>query len=226
MKKYNKSFTLILIIIPLILSIMSISLVTAGFGVASRYSENDPMVISPGETVDTYFKIQNTIRETADVTIRATITKGSEIASITSGETYTLSADEQKIVNVKVTAPTSVPIGTEYTVEALFEQTSGESTGGTVQFIVNVDREFKVIIAEKQVPPQIPIQETPNQPSGLSTTAVILIILVLLLIIAIIVILLKKKPSQLSQIPTKSNTANTTPVKQSKRKQEKKSKKI
>lgn len=132
--------------------IILISYVSADFGVVSQYYEGNPLILDPGRTIDTYFKIQNTVGDTSDLVVEVVLLNGSRIASITGENTYEVPSGEQKTVNIQISIPQNVQQGREYTIEALFRPVSQQSAQeGNVQFVVSVNKKFNVIVGEKTI---------------------------------------------------------------------------
>jgi hypothetical protein len=191
-----------------VFSVMLIMLsvfVSAGFGIASYYTEvGDPLEIYPGQTVETYFKIQNTVDEGKEITVQGELTEGSDIARFTTGSSYDVEWGEQANVLVSLSAPDSAPIGKEYTVEALFKQVDdGEATeeGTGVSFKFNVDRSFTVRVVEEPPEPVVTPPARPQQTSTSSGLGVWLwLIVAVVAIVAVVWIMKKRKKNEGSSV--------------------------
>ncbi|MFQ5531687.1 MAG: hypothetical protein ACE5ES_03675 [Candidatus Nanoarchaeia archaeon] len=177
------------LVIIIFLSIILTSFVSADFGVASQYYEGRPLEINPGETVNTYFKIQNTVGETSDMVVEPILLNGSEISSFTSGTTYNIPAGEQVTANLEIKVPDNVKIGTEYTINVLFKPTSTPSEEGTVQFVVNINKRFQVVVGEAK-------EERKTSSNLVWIGLTIIIFILILLVLALIIYIVKRNRSQ------------------------------
>jgi len=191
---------LIIFLTASILFVISNPFVTAEFGIASRYYENRPLEIAPGQTIDAFFLIQNTIGETRDITVEATLIQGSEIASFIDGPTYDVSAGEQVKANLRIEVPENAPIDSEYDIEALFKQVSAQAEGeGTIQFVINVGKRFKVIVIAPSGE-ESQQTESPIKTNNILLCSILGILSLLILIISITIYLLIKKEKEESSV--------------------------
>ena len=67
----------------------------SGFGISGPHSKDFPLKMNSGQTIDTYFKIQNTMSNTGILKIEAILEEGSEIATFLDGPIYNIPAGEQ-----------------------------------------------------------------------------------------------------------------------------------
>jgi hypothetical protein len=148
------------------------------FGVAS---ENAPISGAPGETKTAVLWLQNMVSE-EDITIKAEITKGADIASIKGDPVYIVkSGTKDTEVHVKVKIPEDAPIGTIYTITVSFlTVTAGQESG--VAFGTGIDKSFQVLV----------VSEKTEEPA-IKNSTLLLIAAAIIIIIAIVIILLKKK---------------------------------
>lgn len=200
-QNYKRMQVMKTLLIVSFMSLILINYVSAGFlGVVSKYSEIDPPVeLYPGQSIDTYFVIQNVEVDSSGITVESSITQGSEIARITSGSRYNVEGGEQKQVDARITIPEDAVIGTEYTVEALFKQVAEEGTGGEegtgIGFAFNVDRSFRVKVVPKPAEPIAPVVEETR--TGASAVWLwIVVIIVVVLIVWWIIMARKKKAGE------------------------------
>jgi preprotein translocase subunit SecF len=170
------------------------SAVVSAFGIVSRYdSATMPLEMYPGQSVDTYFKIQNS--ESSEITIESSLQMGSEIAKMTSGTTYKIPANDQREVNLRVTVPRDAPIGSEYIVKGVFNQIGGDAKSeGMLQFVINVKKDFKVVVVPKP------------EGEGMSTVMIVLLVLSIVIVLVIIWLVLKGR-KQKEMAPVKSQLA-------------------
>lgn len=163
--------------------VLSLSLVSA-FNPLSIYSERTPLNLYPGEEKEIVIHIYP---GPGDTSVEATITRGMDIASIIDDSNiYDISSGEG-VMHVKVKAPSSAVIGTEYIIESNFVNKNPSISSGTVGFDVQASNSFKVVVVEK------PPVETPAEAEGNLMWWIIGIIVVIIIIIIIWFIIKKKR---------------------------------
>ena len=175
-----------------LLVLLSISFVNA-FGIAVSYWEpNNQLKLQPGDSVDITFRLQNMASDDEDITLRAELIEGAEIATITdqSKEYFVPAGVEGVKTNIRVTIPESVPLGTTYKIAVSYTQIAEEGSQ-MVQLATKITQNIPVIVGEETivlVEPEYILDE------GISTnTKIILSILALLIIAAFIYFLRRRK---------------------------------
>ena len=129
----------------IILIILSISFISA-FGVSTSYWKGNPLLIAPGDTKTISLRLQNMGTED-DITIRAILTDGFEIAS-TEEKNYLVRAETKDTeVPVKISIPPDTPLGTEYRVTVSFKTVTPGGTGGVVLGTA-IDSSFDVLVSD------------------------------------------------------------------------------
>jgi hypothetical protein len=175
------------VLFSLLVSFLFLSTVSA-FGIGSSYYTGHPLEIAPGETADVSLGMQNMVGD-QNITVVANLTKGSEIARITDTNAQyfiPLGSNNQVSVNVRVTIPSSDPIGKTYNVEVtIITVTSGQ--GGGVVFGQSIAKSFPVLVKSAE-------QEIPTTEEAFPVWILIVIIVIILAII--IWLLLRKKPAK------------------------------
>lgn len=171
----------------LVLAILLISFASA-FGVSSPVWKGNPLPVSPGEMKSVNLTLQNMIGGD-DITIKAVLTKGSEIASVEEKDYLIKAGTKDTKVQVDVRIPPSVPIDTTYVVTVSF-QTVNSGAGGGVAIGTGIDTSFDVLVV-----PLAPVEEgeklSPEE--GKSTLAYWIIGAIILIVIIIAIVLKKKK---------------------------------
>jgi hypothetical protein len=126
--------------------IISLSCVVSAFGAGSPYYPDNPLYMNPGETRDVTLRLQNMVGED-DVTLRAEVTAGEGVASLTDENLdYLVPIMTKDVpVNLKVEVPAGVAEGTKYTVAISFTQVA-EEEGRMVQFQGSIGKSFDVIV--------------------------------------------------------------------------------
>ena len=131
-----------------ILIILSISFISA-FGVSSSYWKGNPLSIAPGDTKTISLRLQNIGTEN-DVTVRAILTDGFEIASTEEKDYLVKNGTKDTEVLVKISIPFDTPLGTEYRVTVSFKTVTPGGTGGVVLGTA-IDTSFDVLVAEVEI---------------------------------------------------------------------------
>ncbi|MFA5952962.1 MAG: hypothetical protein WC812_00015 [Candidatus Pacearchaeota archaeon] len=125
-----------------------ISAVSA-FAVSSKYWEENPLTISPGETIETYLVLQNLAGE-SDLTVEATITEGNEFASLIGDSNIFIVPLGQKIeVPFSVSIPEDAVIGDSKNIIFSFRTLSNPESG-EFGFGSGVEREIPLLIITEQ----------------------------------------------------------------------------
>jgi len=172
-------------LITLVLAILLISFASA-FGVSSPFWRGNPISVSPGETGSVNLTLQNMIG-TEDITVRAVLTKGSEIASVEEKDYLIKAGTKDTKVQVDIRIPPSVPVDTSYVVAVSFE-TVNSGAGGGVAIGTGIDTNFDVLV----VPLTPVIEKTELSPEEGKSTLVYWVIGAIILIAIAIAIVLKK----------------------------------
>lgn len=110
------------------LFILMIGLVSS-FAVGSKYWEENPLVINPGETVDFFVVLQNVAGEGGDVNVQGTLTEGGDIAKFTGdSQEYFVPFGEKRNVNLSITILDNMSVGEIRDVVISFKIISGEGS--------------------------------------------------------------------------------------------------
>lgn len=165
----------ILIISIIILSISFVSAVAIGL----PYWEGHPFIISPGQTGTANLIIQNMVGED-DITMKAEIIQGNEIASLEKNE-YFIPISKDAQVPIKITIPSNATLNTTYKVKISFKTVTPSSEGG-VTMGIGIISTFDVLVKGG-------VEEQPKEKLETKT----LIIIGIIVLIIIIVIVLKKQ---------------------------------
>jgi len=151
-------------------------------GVSSPYWEGNPLKIAPGETKIVNLGLQNMgAEDDDDVTLKAELTEGSEIASISKSEYFVKANTKSTRVLVEVSIPEETSIGSEYKVTVSFRTITPGGEG--VVFGIGFDSDFDVLV----------ISESTEPKKTITTSMIIGILAIILIIIAIVMITRKKR---------------------------------
>jgi len=161
----------------IILIILSISFISA-FGVSTSYWKGNPLSIAPGDTKTISLRLQN-IGTDDDITVRAVLTDGFEIASTEEKNYLVRAGTKDTEVPVKISIPLDTPLGTEYRVTVSFKTITPGGTGGVVLGTA-IDTSFDVLVAEVEAE------------EGVNVTLIV-ISLILIIAIFILIYIFRKK---------------------------------
>ena len=153
------------------------------FAVSSQYYADNPLYIKPGDSVDTFFTLQNHAGIN-DVTVQAQITKGADITVITDSNPdniYLIPLGGKTKVNFRITIPADAKIGDKFPITMIFSSLSSND-GGPIALGSNIGKGFDVIAGEDIDFREIP---TPPEEPKNNTFWVYIIIGVVILIIII-----------------------------------------
>lgn len=123
-----KNKNLIIGIVTFGMFLLLASLVSS-FAVGSKYWEENPLLINPGETVDFFVVLQNVAGEGGDVNVQGLLTEGGDIARLTGdSQEYFVPFGEKRNVNLSVTIPANTTIGGMTNVVVSFKIIAGEGS--------------------------------------------------------------------------------------------------
>lgn len=101
----------------------------SSFAIGSRYWEDNPILVNPGETVDFLVVLQNIAGEGGDINVQGFLTEGGDIARFTGdSQEYFVPFGEKKDVNLSVTIPANTTIGEMTNIVISFKIISGEGS--------------------------------------------------------------------------------------------------
>jgi len=160
------------------------------FGIAVSYWEPDNLLrIEPGDSADISFRLQNGGEGDEDITLRAEIVEGADIAVITdeSKEYFVPAGSEGVKTNIRVSIPADVPLGTKYKVAIGYTQIV-EDEGKMVQIAARIVQNIPVVVGEETV-----LVEEPQFASEEKIPTFVWIILAVLVVVVIFYFLSKRK---------------------------------
>ena len=166
------------------------------FGVAIPYWDSPewyPLKLASGESKIISLTLQNTGDE--DMTFRATITSGFEIATLIDENTdyFVASGEIDKPVNIKVEIPADLEVGSpNQTISVSFQQISSGEGGGMVSLATGIVASFPVEIVgyEESVKRT---EEAAPAPKKVISGFWILTIIIIMVVILIVFSGMKKK---------------------------------
>lgn len=170
------------------------------FGVSSPYWKENPVPVYPGEEKTIYLGYQNMGDSVEDLNVRAEISKGGEIASLSVLDYFVAANTRDTQVAVIVFVPESAVIGTRYEV-TVTSRTVTPGTEGGVGLGIGMDTTFDVLVVEKPVEKQenVPIELAEKNSSTILVAIFVLIAVIVIAIILLVLINSKKKKSKTSK---------------------------
>ena len=169
------------------MALLMVQLASA-FGVTTPFHNNNPLITSPGKVEEVTLMLQNT-DEKSDVSLRAQIVEGSDIAEITdeSKEYFVPLGVKNVQVNLLIKVPDTMKPGDMRNVKVRFSQFGVGQEGEMVQLNTGIIAITPLVIAS-------PIQD--SAPAPPTAASVLVAAVVLALLIAGILIVLRKKKSR------------------------------
>lgn len=179
---YNKHIRNYLIFFTL--TVLTISIISAT-GVSTPYWNTNPLKLQPGESTIISLGLQNMVG-TEDVTLRASITKGSEIAKIIDEiKDYVLpSGSEDVTVNIEVKIPENAEVNQVYDLEVSFLQVSGTDGGGFFSIASAFVQRIPVLVVGE--PTESAVYKTASETGGNNLLWIILGLVLLLVVLIVI----------------------------------------
>lgn len=137
----------------LVLSIISASLVGA-VAVTAPYWEGFPLIVNPGDVKNVVLELQNMVGD-GDITLRAELISGSEIARITDrSNDYLVPFGRSDIkVNLRIEIPNNASLGQKWGVGVSFKTVTGAGSEG-VAMGMGIQKSFEVIVGPPQEKPK------------------------------------------------------------------------
>ncbi len=172
-----------MILIALLL--LSFNLVNA-FGVASFYSNNNPLELYLGETREIDITLNSASSESSSVIKVDMIENGGIAELVDDNLEYSLSSGGEIPVKLRISVPSDSEIGKEYNITIKFSDVTPSTEGGMAPIKGISNFNFKVLVVEKP-----PVEETPKE--QISPIWWILGVVVLIAVIAVIWFVVKSK---------------------------------
>jgi uncharacterized membrane protein len=159
----------------------------AAYGVLSEFSGSRILAVAPGDTVETYLKVQNTAPEDLeDITVMVELTGGSEVASLRGSE-YFVAKGQQVTIPVDVSVPLDASVGTEYTVSYSVRVVSPTEGEGTISFGVGYDGDITVRAEDQSV-------ERGEQPApGLMGGAMMWLVAAVVIVVIVVIVVASRR---------------------------------
>jgi len=169
----------------LVAAIMALAMMSnaLAFGVVTPYLNDSTMIMHPGESKDMQLTLQNMVGD-KDLRIKAEMTSGSEIASISDSLTeYAVPANTKDTpVNVHIEIPSNETLGTRHALAFTFTELTPESNGG-VSMGMALDASFSVLVT----------QSMENPAPALTAAQTIMLIIAAIVILIVIWWLFEKR---------------------------------
>ncbi|MFO7872577.1 MAG: hypothetical protein R6U26_02945 [Candidatus Undinarchaeales archaeon] len=133
----------------LLIFIVNSSAVSAGIGIARDYLPGDTLELHAGESETYSIRLQNTGDSEVETTFQV---KGPEeiVTLLNAKESYTIPANSNKPLYLKITIPDEVEVGTEYKVNLYLGSAEAGSGTGQVSLKTGAGSSFKIRV----IPPE------------------------------------------------------------------------
>ena len=169
--------------------VFAFSCVVSAFGAGAPYWSENPLYLEAGESENVVLKLQNMVGD-EDVTLRAEVTRGGEVVSLTDSNLDYLVPSKTKDVpvNLRIEVPADAEEGVFYPVSVSFTQVA-EEEGRMVRFQGAIIKTFDVIVGAE------PVVEAAAGPEAeeVGYSWVWWVVLVVVVIVLIYIIARKKK---------------------------------
>ncbi|HLD15546.1 MAG TPA: hypothetical protein VJB94_03120 [Candidatus Nanoarchaeia archaeon] len=170
------------LIVSLALSLLLIVSFASAMAITAPYWPGYPLYMNPGDSISLNYDIQNMVGE-EDIVIEAEITEGSEIASLTGSDTYTVKINDGISIPFTVTIPRDAELGSKYMITASFHSAS-KDINKPVQLSAKVIKSFEVFIGEpKKAITQEPTGQAVNEKGRGSSSTLMIILLVVVIVV-------------------------------------------
>jgi len=189
-KKEMVILSFLLLIIPFI----------NGFGITSMYWDTNPLSLELGQSIDVVLLLQNMVGE-SDVTLRAELEEGKEIAELTDPNLdYLIPFGRKDIsVNVRISIPEDSPIDKEYNVVVSFKQII-PNEARTLQLTSAIKKTIPIKIVgegrgveKTEIPSVSAVAETAVTGEGKVPSESSYILVGVLLVISVVIFLILKR---------------------------------
>lgn len=164
--------------------ILAVTSVVTAFGVSTSYWIGNPLQVNPGQTKIITFRLENMVGE-SDVTVKAELLKGGEIASISDELIIVPIGTKDTELPITISIPEGTAIGTKYVV-TISSQTVQTGSGGGVILGTGAETAFDVEVVP--VPPEPVVVE-----EAAAGNQVIWITLLIIIVVVAIYFYVKRK---------------------------------
>ena len=124
---------------------------SSAFAVSSKYWEENPLTIYPGETKDFFVILQNLAGD-SNISVQGFVTEGEDIVHFIDGSlVYEVPLGSKLQVNLRVSVPEDTLINDLYTVKIEFK-TIENPESGQFGFGAGVEREIPILVVAPEKP--------------------------------------------------------------------------
>ena len=182
-KIYNKNIRKYLLFFILTIIFSSLSFISAA-GVSTPYWNTNPLKLQPGESTTISLGLQNMVG-TDDITLRASINKGSEIARITDSNTdylVPIGSSDDVNVNIEIKIPPAAEVDKTQNIEVSFLQVSQGDQGGFFTLASAFTQRIPVLVVGEPTESAVYQPTPPSQKSNLLWTVLALVVLGIIIV--------------------------------------------
>jgi hypothetical protein len=140
-RRCDKNLVMSMVVATMFLLLISF---VSSFAVGSRYWEENPVLVSPGESVELFVVLQNVAGEGGDVNVQGILTEGNNIAKfLEESHAYSVPFGSKENVYLLVTIPEDAMIGDVVNIVVSFRIISGEGSealglGSSIERVIPV----------------------------------------------------------------------------------------
>ena len=185
---YMKNKELVFVLLTLV--IFSVSIISAA-GVSTPYWSTNPLKLGPGESLIITLGLQNMVGSD-DITLRANITNGNEIARIidTNTDYFVPLGSNNVTVNIEVNIPENAEPERTYNVQVSFVQIGSEGGGGFFTLASAFTQNIPVLVVGE--PTESAVYQ-PVQPVQKQTNLLWIALAVIVLGIIVVALMIRRR---------------------------------
>jgi hypothetical protein len=158
-------------------------------GVATPYWDENPLKMSPGESVTVTLSLQNMVGE-EDIKVKAELSSEGNIAALVDpNPEYSVPFGRDNVpVSIKITIPSDAQVGTKYDISASFRQVSDE-TGQMLHVASAFTSELPVEVVGVG---ESPVKEEPKAPEKTNNMFTYVLLLLGIVLVVIVIVAVRK----------------------------------
>ncbi len=191
----------------MILLVLSLIGIVNAVGISQAYHNENPVIISPGETKSVDFGRFVASQETIDRVMEVEIIEGSEIVSIVDNTIEVPAGSIDTAIVFSISVPEDVEIGREYNIKIKIKDVTPLEADGMIGFSDSMTGNFPVSVQE-------PVDDD-DEDTGFGMMWWLLggLLVVIIVVIVIYFVVSRKKNGEEVVKPVKSGVKNVKPVK-------------
>jgi len=192
-EEFGKLKNACLFVLVILICIVFLNSFVSAFAVGT----SGDLSLYPGQTLDIAYDIMNTIGGSSNIILEGKFLEGSEIASFSAGNRFSVSEGSVVPAPIRYRIPANAPIGTVYNVKVIFKTVSEGEGSGSVSFVEDSVATLKVTVVEQSAasvqPGEEPKSIAAERASVFSSVWFWILIIIVIIIILWLVTKAKKK---------------------------------